>query len=104
MYEEKEDLFLLAWLFSLLQPVFTMGRPTPMEKCGIPSSGSMGSCPASCAPAGTVSRTARRSHAPRSIRVTLRKKWMGNAVKYVQVCEILPAPAAVLHFLPQALV
>lgn len=59
---------------SLLQLVFTMGRPTPTGKCGTLSSGSTASCPASSAPAGMASRTARRSSALRSIRVNIQKK------------------------------
>lgn len=62
------------FFLSLLQLVFTMGRPTPMGKCGTPSSGSTAFCPASSALAGMVSRTARRSRAPRSIRVTIQRK------------------------------
>lgn len=74
--QKEEDLFPPAALFSLsfLQLVFTMGRPTPTEKCGTLSSGSTASCPASSALAEMVSRTARRSRAPRSIHVTIQRK------------------------------
>lgn len=56
------------------QPVCTTGRPTRTGRCGTRCSGSTASCPASSAPAGTASRTATRSHAPRSTRVNIQKK------------------------------
>jgi len=73
---QRQGEFISATNFflSFLQLVFTMGRPIPTGKCGIPSSGSTASCPASSALAGMVSRTARRSRALRSIRVTIQRK------------------------------
>lgn len=99
--EEEEGLCPQRALFCVLQPVCTTARPTRTGRCGTPCSGSTARCPASSAPAGTASRTATSSAAPRSTPASTLKKWMGNAVKNAQVGGILPAPAAASQLLPQ---